>query len=257
MLKFFRRIRLDLMKKNKTGKPALPAGRYFKYAVGEIVLVVIGILIALQINNWNEDQKAKHKEKINLRNLKSEMKASLLELNSDYKSHLKSLEATLDVHHYIQTKPKLIDSMYIDFFDCIRIDYFFPKRSTYETLKSGNLEVIRSDSLRALITDVYEAGYERISMKVDTRRNAGRLLFPYYQKHFNSKMEFERDSVSLGSTFNNIGIPVNYEFIINDPEFETLIVEAIHGRLNVKRDYERTIGWVENCISQIDKYLKD
>ncbi len=47
MIKFFRKIRYDLMEKNKTGK-------YFKYAIGEIVLVVIGILIALQINNWNE-----------------------------------------------------------------------------------------------------------------------------------------------------------------------------------------------------------
>ncbi len=50
MIKFFRHIRKDLMEKNKTGK-------YFKYAIGEIVLVVIGILIALQINNWNEQRK--------------------------------------------------------------------------------------------------------------------------------------------------------------------------------------------------------
>jgi len=50
MIKFFRKIRYDLMEKNKTGK-------YFKYAIGEIVLVVIGILIALSINNWNEDRK--------------------------------------------------------------------------------------------------------------------------------------------------------------------------------------------------------
>lgn len=50
MIKIFREIRYDLMKKNKTGK-------YLKYAIGEIVLVVIGILIALQINNWNENKK--------------------------------------------------------------------------------------------------------------------------------------------------------------------------------------------------------
>ena len=50
MIKFFRKIRQNLLIENKTGK-------YLKYAIGEIVLVVIGILIALQINNWNENQK--------------------------------------------------------------------------------------------------------------------------------------------------------------------------------------------------------
>jgi hypothetical protein len=54
MIKFFRKIRQNLLMENKTGKPILSAGRYFKYAIGEIILVVIGILIALQINNWNE-----------------------------------------------------------------------------------------------------------------------------------------------------------------------------------------------------------
>src|SRR5210317_1943342 len=51
MIKFFRKIRQDLLSEGKTGK-------YFKYAIGETVLVVIGILIALQINNWNEQRKA-------------------------------------------------------------------------------------------------------------------------------------------------------------------------------------------------------
>ncbi|MBC2846743.1 DUF6090 family protein [Winogradskyella flava] len=50
MIKFFRKIRQDLLSKGKTGK-------YLKYAIGEIVLVVIGILIALGINNWNENRK--------------------------------------------------------------------------------------------------------------------------------------------------------------------------------------------------------
>lgn len=50
MIKFFRHIRKSLLEQNKMGK-------YFKYAFGEIILVVIGILIALQINNWNEQHK--------------------------------------------------------------------------------------------------------------------------------------------------------------------------------------------------------
>ena len=55
MIKFFRHIRRSLINQNRMGK-------YFKYAIGEIFLVVFGILIALQINNWNENRKAENNE---------------------------------------------------------------------------------------------------------------------------------------------------------------------------------------------------
>lgn len=54
MIKFFKQIRQNQIMENKTGKPAFSVGRYFKYAIGEIILVVIGILIALQVSNWNQ-----------------------------------------------------------------------------------------------------------------------------------------------------------------------------------------------------------
>ncbi len=54
MIKFFRNIRKNLLNEGKTT-------RYFKYAIGEIVLVVIGILIALSINNWNENRKEENR----------------------------------------------------------------------------------------------------------------------------------------------------------------------------------------------------
>ena len=62
MIKFFRKIRYDLMEKNKTGK-------YFKYAIGEIILVVIGILIALSLNNWNESRQKEEQFKSSLEQL--------------------------------------------------------------------------------------------------------------------------------------------------------------------------------------------
>lgn len=81
MIKFFRHIRKNLMETGKTGK-------YFKYAIGEIFLVVIGILIALQINNWNENRKledSKHKLMLALKkelvNNKNTMEDYLLEMN--------------------------------------------------------------------------------------------------------------------------------------------------------------------------------
>jgi hypothetical protein len=74
MLKFFRRIRQNLLMENKTGK-------YFKYAIGEIILVVIGILIALQINNWNENRKEKQKTQTYLKLLLEDFKQESLKIN--------------------------------------------------------------------------------------------------------------------------------------------------------------------------------
>jgi hypothetical protein len=70
MIKFFRKIRQQLLMENKTGK-------YFKYAIGEIVLVVIGILIALSINNWNENKKANIKFNNLLVNVFNDLKVDL------------------------------------------------------------------------------------------------------------------------------------------------------------------------------------
>ena len=78
MIKFFRHIRKSLIEKNQMGK-------YFKYAIGEILLVVVGILIALQINNWNENKKDIEKEQQILLSLREEFKQNIKELNFDHK----------------------------------------------------------------------------------------------------------------------------------------------------------------------------
>ena len=75
MIKFFRKIRYDLMEKNKTSK-------YLKYAVGEIFLVVIGILLALQINNWNEKHQAQNKMVSNFQNLIEDLESNKLQLSN-------------------------------------------------------------------------------------------------------------------------------------------------------------------------------
>ncbi len=75
MIKFFRKTRQNLLMENKTSK-------YFSYAIGEIVLVVIGILIALQINNWNEERLENNREKITVQNLHTEFQENLKDLDS-------------------------------------------------------------------------------------------------------------------------------------------------------------------------------
>jgi len=76
MIKFFRNIRKNLVKAGKTTK-------YFKYAIGEIVLVVVGILIALQINNWNEVKKIKTLETKILKELHNNLILDIDEIHND------------------------------------------------------------------------------------------------------------------------------------------------------------------------------
>ena len=247
MIPFFRKIRKTLADDNKPIK-------YLRYAIGEIVLVVIGILIALQINNWNENRKDNLKEVANLNSLKSELEISLKELKSDYNSTKLFHNSTLKVQNYMRKKTRISDSMYMDFYLSYQFSGFFPKVSTYETFKSGNLELIKSDSLKILITDIYEAGYKRILSRNNTTRISTRIN--YYQEHFRITSNAKPD-VSLMQLRNSFrAIPNNYEYLMNDPKYESLISEAIFDRRLLLRDYENTIELVRKVISEIEDYLK-
>ena len=80
MIKFFRKIRQTLLSENNFRK-------YLLYALGEIILVVIGILIALQINNWNEQRKLKQQQKVVLEALKADFKSNKILIQEGIKKH--------------------------------------------------------------------------------------------------------------------------------------------------------------------------
>ncbi|MCK5401792.1 MAG: hypothetical protein KAJ28_09165 [Flavobacteriaceae bacterium] len=107
MIKFFRKIRYQLLGEGKTGK-------YLKYAVGEIVLVVIGILIALSINNWNEDRKAIIKEKSYIRSIYHDIKDDIKNIETNRKILSEHYYLGLDVLKALELKDsKPIDSVRI------------------------------------------------------------------------------------------------------------------------------------------------
>ncbi|KPQ08630.1 MAG: hypothetical protein HLUCCX10_17225, partial [Algoriphagus marincola HL-49] len=85
MIKFFRKIRQQLLTENKFSK-------YLLYAIGEIILVVIGILIALQINNWNEERKELKRSKDFLTEFKKDLKKDTLGMNRVIKLVKKRIE---------------------------------------------------------------------------------------------------------------------------------------------------------------------
>ncbi len=140
MIKFFRTIRKDLMEKNKTGK-------YLKYAIGEIVLVVIGILIALQVNNLNEQSKKEQLRENYVNSLLSDLESDIVLLENQ----ILSFNTELEIHTSLSKRLSSSDAT----FDTIRniaryefLPFFTPSNNlninTYNALIStGNLDLIQ------------------------------------------------------------------------------------------------------------------
>ncbi len=146
MTKFFRKIRYNLMDKGKTGK-------YLKYAIGEIILVVIGILIALQINTWSEARKDQKEELIALKDLREEFKSNLNDVDSliQFKEHHISLW-----ENYLTTVSNR--SLSNEERSVIRprmgsLTYEISNTTLNSLLTTGKIDKIKNDSLRNVLTN--------------------------------------------------------------------------------------------------------
>jgi len=155
MIKFFRTIRKDLMEKNKTGK-------YLKYAIGEIVLVVFGILIAISINTWNENRKAKIIEIELYKEIRDDLHFSLTDLESGVANHYMDNDYTIKLRDHIKHRLTLTNDVIRYMININGDDQFFPRTSGFEALKSIGFKSLTNDTLRENITNLYQLGFERI-----------------------------------------------------------------------------------------------
>ncbi len=149
MIKFFRKIRQNLLSEGKTGK-------YLKYALGEIILVVIGILIAISINNWNELRKTNNTQEKYLKLLKVESLKNLNEVNR-YKDLVTDMHSSqLTAMNLIDANHDTISESYLSktFVNIFGSSYSFDfENSTLSELKnSGELKNVSNDSLRKYLT---------------------------------------------------------------------------------------------------------
>ena len=151
MINFFRKKRKKLADDNK-------ALKYTRYAIGEIVLVVIGILIALSINNWNENRKEKKLAKTYLENLKLDLETDInaLELAlKDLNFFEKEGYYSLNV---LEGKIEEIDT--VKFLKSLILNNHYhlhqPSTSTYEDLiSSGNIKLLQNNDLKIELSKYY------------------------------------------------------------------------------------------------------
>jgi len=163
MIKFFRHIRKSLLMENKTGK-------YLKYAIGEIVLVMIGILLALQVNNWNEKRKEQERENVYLEQLHENISSDLLLLDFNIDFYTKVFDyGNLALSYADGDDLSSISNweILVSFFHASQIWPLIPTASTYEELKSsGELSLIKSVRLRNSLSYYHGGGLDRYNHTV-------------------------------------------------------------------------------------------
>lgn len=267
MLKFFRNIRQNLLNEDKTSK-------YLKYAIGEIILVVIGILIALQINNWNQNR-------LNEK-LESQYYERLLE---DVREEKVILQATINYSNQVMNHAKNAILVYenspdansnpidnlIDMYQASQLQDANSASSTYkELIASGQINLIQNDSLKTALIRYFE---------IDWPETGVFKLANRYRENLRGKMP-NAIQTEIRSKCNDIymknrngyqtALPKTCEIDI-DVNVAQSVVEVLRNDESLKEDLRYLIGnetgklgdmnttiWhLENLISQLENITHD
>ena len=275
MIKFFRKLRYNLMEQNKTGK-------YFKYAIGEIILVVVGILIAVQINNWNQLNNRTQLEKTLLEQLRNE----ILRVYGDIYSDNNTLELGIESHYkiidYIEKDVSYDDRMCFDFAFIKKDEYIYPSVATYSRIKEEGLDIISNDTIRWLAQGIYESGFPRMSKGNNFNPDISETWDDYYLEHFRLNTDyslkfehiFKNDTLSseiyeddfrypyeitrFGKKRNmTVGfVPLDFESLKKDHKFRLLLNQTHDYRRYKRRQYFFTMRRIKALITLIDKELE-
>jgi predicted negative regulator of RcsB-dependent stress response len=261
MINFFRKIRQNLLMENKTGK-------YFKYAIGEIILVVIGILIALQINNWNEQRKEKQLEINAMSEVRDDLVNSMIDINQNLRLMSNWLESAWKIKRLINTSEVFPDSLGADLLKMTRDEYLFTNSKTYTALKSAGFKVIKNDKIRRELDYLYEAMYPRLAAITSLEPDIKAYFSDYVKNNFRaiSRDTLYKSGVKVediaSSKLGDVGwgswsrfVPTNYDHFRTDPEFTILLENSIRWRMmkiikyrEAKRGTVETIDLIEAKI---------
>ncbi|WP_027076354.1 DUF6090 family protein [Maribacter antarcticus] len=252
MIKFFRKIRQNLLSQGKTGK-------YLKYAIGEIVLVVIGILLALSINNWNEERKEKLIIRNLLHNIRLDMQADTLQFSKNIK----------DIPEVIANATLLLNSTELDTLSANELFNNLPYYSFYYVINNKNYEKV----INVGITDFYNFNelYNDINTYYTLDANAYHKIIKWD----------DDDTTTDGSLWLSMGFEIdiytNFTYTENDVRFaqteenrKTVFIEQLNKpqmRNSIKMSLYRkrfldniltkTKQRAEDIILKIDEQLRE
>jgi hypothetical protein len=241
MIKLFRNIRKKLLQEGK-------ATGYIKYAVGEIVLVVIGILIALQLNNWNAQHQAEKEELRLLQEMRHNLASDLEDCMWNINKQEELWRSNTAVLNHLEEQSTFHDSLRSHYGNLIYSTTQKRNMSTYDHLKAKGIDLVQNDSLRRNITAVYSERYyyyiEKVELEYDNPYQLQEVV-----PQLNAKIVLDASSKT--------GYPINLESLREDDAFKGTLRMNASIRQNMIRRYGRLSEDLEGLIAHIDQELKD
>ncbi|MBR9847289.1 MAG: hypothetical protein GYB35_14835 [Algicola sp.] len=237
MIKFFRKIRQNLLSEGKTRK-------YLKYAVGEILLVVIGILIALQINNWNESRKNSTFERKVISELFVDVNQDIQEMNNALDSINQSQKSSYHIIEFMEGKTEYHDSLNKHFSTSLGLWSLSPNKIAFEMAKEEGMYFITNDSIRFYASKVNGYTYDYIQVLENRFQDyKSNIVLPHIQPLFKS--------------YNFISMePNKYEELRQDKTYLSIIKSMISIRGRYKRMLEYRYNEVSELKSIIQKEIE-
>jgi hypothetical protein len=230
MLKFFRKIRQKLLSENRFSK-------YLIYAVGEIILVVIGILIALQVNNWNEQRKLENTGQKYIHEIYKELKTERTNIGSILSSLSTQYTGTEHVLSVIESENQEIkDTVQFteSFWSTTRLFIIERDLNTFDKLKSsGQSALLKNDSLSTMLDRFYKNFDIRIlnfkEFPIQIRMDLRRKSFPIgNMEDFNHENESSKLSAAyLTEYLSNNEVYEHLLSILKTCEYNTIFFEDL------------------------------
>lgn len=224
----------------ETGKTT----RYFKYAIGEIILVVFGILIALQINNWNETRKLESSELNILGDIKENLISSEKELLLVMDYNKNTIRLNKNIYKALTNDLPYEKSLDTAFSNLRYWQSPYLTFTAYETIKNKGIDIIKNDNIKKNIIHIYESQFAYLVNDYDRTEwvLAQSVVYPLYVKHIRRKNKI-------------IAAPNDYEALKKNDEFINMVHEVIILREDGIMDVTRSLELTQNLIDQIDNEI--
>jgi hypothetical protein len=254
MIKFFRKIRQNLLSEGKTGK-------YLKYAFGEIILVVIGILIALQINNSNQERILRGEEETVLISLKKDLIISIENIDNVIKEKRTVIEIDDYLLKFTGPNPKWDSKVNFDsimYYVTVSGWMHFPAEGTMsDILNSGKLSLIKNDSIRSLISTLPLQMQWTREEERNYRIDLHEYFLPYLGKKYpiRQSTKYRQLYKYTSSNLKTSKFEIFPEQLLSDIEFENILtIQSIWLKFTIDMLETQKLIY-EDIVKLIDKEL--